>query len=256
MPVINIFRRVRQRFLTEGQLSRYLLYAIGEIILVVIGILIALQINNWNEDNKTNNSINSHLTILEQNLLEDKVQLEELRISMNNNLQFADSLLLQIQTILPVDNKIKKYLIKLILEYQFSPNTNAMETITQSNEMPYLKTELRTAILNYYALIERTKERELISNTQINTKYENHLNNVYPEIFQKDNEWEFISDFYKNDPRPISPVNPDKLLGDKKLEPLLVSRYFQSMALRDFYNDLITAADEILKLIEARFEFI
>ena len=46
--MIKFFRRIRQQLLTENNLAKYLLYAIGEIILVVIGILIALQINNWN----------------------------------------------------------------------------------------------------------------------------------------------------------------------------------------------------------------
>lgn len=47
--MIKFFRRIRQRLLSENRLGKYLLYAIGEIILVVIGILIALQINNANE---------------------------------------------------------------------------------------------------------------------------------------------------------------------------------------------------------------
>ena len=44
----KFFRKIRQGLLTENKFSKYLLYAIGEIILVVIGILVALQINNWN----------------------------------------------------------------------------------------------------------------------------------------------------------------------------------------------------------------
>ncbi|RNC92076.1 MAG: hypothetical protein ED555_02920 [Allomuricauda sp.] len=47
--MIKFFRRIRQKLLEENRFSKYLLYALGEIILVVIGILIALQINNWNE---------------------------------------------------------------------------------------------------------------------------------------------------------------------------------------------------------------
>ncbi|MEH6779908.1 DUF6090 family protein, partial [Maribacter arcticus] len=50
--MIKFFRRIRQQLLTENKFSKYLLYAIGEIILVVIGILIALSINNWNENRK------------------------------------------------------------------------------------------------------------------------------------------------------------------------------------------------------------
>lgn len=50
--MIKFFRRIRQKLLSENKFSKYLFYAIGEILLVVIGILLALQINNWNETSK------------------------------------------------------------------------------------------------------------------------------------------------------------------------------------------------------------
>src|SRR5210317_1410452 len=48
--MLRFFRQIRQRLLTENRFSKYLLYAVGEILLVVFGILIALQIDNWNEN--------------------------------------------------------------------------------------------------------------------------------------------------------------------------------------------------------------
>ena len=53
--MIKFFRHIRQRLIRENRFSKYALYAIGEIVLVVIGILIALQINNANENRKTRN---------------------------------------------------------------------------------------------------------------------------------------------------------------------------------------------------------
>ncbi|WP_411767117.1 DUF6090 family protein [Winogradskyella sp. A3E31] len=50
--MIKFFRKIRQNTIKENRFSKYFLYAVGEIVLVVIGILIALQINNWNEQNK------------------------------------------------------------------------------------------------------------------------------------------------------------------------------------------------------------
>lgn len=50
--MMKFFRRIRHRLLNANKLGNYLLYAIGEIVLVVIGILIAIQINNWNEKTK------------------------------------------------------------------------------------------------------------------------------------------------------------------------------------------------------------
>jgi len=50
--MLRFFRQIRQRLLTENRFRKYFLYAVGEILLVVIGILIALQVNNWNQENK------------------------------------------------------------------------------------------------------------------------------------------------------------------------------------------------------------
>ena len=61
--MIKFFRRLRRKLLDEGNLKKYLIYAIGEILLVVIGILIALQINNWNEESK--DLVRSHEILLE-----------------------------------------------------------------------------------------------------------------------------------------------------------------------------------------------
>ena len=50
--MIRFFRTIRQRILMENKFNKYLLYAIGEILLVVVGILLALQIDTWNEQKK------------------------------------------------------------------------------------------------------------------------------------------------------------------------------------------------------------
>ena len=50
--MIHFFRRIRQGLLSQNRFSKYMFYAIGEIALVMIGILLALQVNNWNEEKK------------------------------------------------------------------------------------------------------------------------------------------------------------------------------------------------------------
>jgi NADH:ubiquinone oxidoreductase subunit 5 (subunit L)/multisubunit Na+/H+ antiporter MnhA subunit len=64
--MIKFFRKIRQNLLLEGKTGKYLKYAIGEILLVIIGILIAVSINNWNEDRK--------LEKVEQSILKDLKQ--------------------------------------------------------------------------------------------------------------------------------------------------------------------------------------
>ena len=74
--MIKFFRRIRQQLLSEGNTTKYLKYAIGEIILVVIGILIALQINNWNETRKDKLKETSYLQDLKLDLVNCQKELD------------------------------------------------------------------------------------------------------------------------------------------------------------------------------------
>ena len=78
--MIKFFRKIRQNLLTKNKNSEYLKYAVGEIILVVIGILIALSINNWNEER--NNFQKQEL--LTKNIIED------LKLDFKFNTCFVD----------------------------------------------------------------------------------------------------------------------------------------------------------------------
>ena len=65
--MIKFFRKIRQNLLTENKFSKYLIYAIGEIILVVIGILIALGTNNWNNEKQEKNKlVDSYKSIIKK----------------------------------------------------------------------------------------------------------------------------------------------------------------------------------------------
>ena len=70
------FRRIRQKLANENQFLKYSRYAIGEIVLVVIGILIALQINNWNENRLSNKAIKAYLISFIEDLDSEKKGLE------------------------------------------------------------------------------------------------------------------------------------------------------------------------------------
>jgi len=74
--MIKFFRKIRQRLLAENKVSKYLLYAIGEIVLVVIGILIALSINNWNGDRKERRLEVDILNEIANNLENDLVAID------------------------------------------------------------------------------------------------------------------------------------------------------------------------------------
>lgn len=82
--MIKFFRKIRRNLIIEGKTTNYLKYAIGEIILVVLGILIALQINNWNEQRKENNEETAVLKNLLENLTLAKQQSETFILEEEN----------------------------------------------------------------------------------------------------------------------------------------------------------------------------
>ena len=70
--MIKFFRKIRQNLLMENKTGKYFKYAIGEIVLVVIGILIALSINNWNEMRKSNIEERSALDNIHRDFIKNK----------------------------------------------------------------------------------------------------------------------------------------------------------------------------------------
>ncbi|HKJ79795.1 MAG TPA: DUF6090 family protein [Prolixibacteraceae bacterium] len=95
---MKIFRKIRQKLLTESKFSKYLIYAVGEIILVVIGILIALAINNHNEENK---NIEQEQVILKQLKTDYKANL----LQLENKIEMRRKLISESLAILNITSK-------------------------------------------------------------------------------------------------------------------------------------------------------
>ena len=89
--MIKFFRHIRQRLVIENRFSKYLLYAIGEIILVVIGILIALQINNWNEERKQDAIEIGYLKRLVNDLEKDKLLWQNTHDTRKKQVQYIQN---------------------------------------------------------------------------------------------------------------------------------------------------------------------
>ena len=98
--MVKIFRNIRLNQLRDKSTSKYLLYALGEILLVVIGILIALQVNNWNEERKIAKEIDK--------LVGD---IEEYTSSMNNN---SNNLFKHLEKFDSISKKIRTFDSKAI----------------------------------------------------------------------------------------------------------------------------------------------
>ena len=91
--MIKLFRNIRQNLLAEGKTSKYLKYAAGEIILVVIGILIALSINTWNEERKERAIIKSVMKNIRYDLISDTLRFSYIIEKIPKDMELTKSLL-------------------------------------------------------------------------------------------------------------------------------------------------------------------
>ena len=82
----KLFNKIRKTLLAEGKTTNYLKYAIGEIVLVVIGILIALSVNNWNQENKDRKLGEDYLLRIHRDLVQDTISFKQI-ITSNNALR-------------------------------------------------------------------------------------------------------------------------------------------------------------------------
>jgi hypothetical protein len=147
--MIKLFRNIRQNLLTEGKTSRYLKYAIGEIILVVIGILIALQINNWNEAQKSKKDERYVLTEVLKNLEEDAVLVNEIITQRQKAKKAVIALQKSMMSETKDSDSLQFYLVDLLTFERYFPINNAYE-ILKSKGLQLSNNELTTKISRYY----------------------------------------------------------------------------------------------------------
>ena len=179
--MIKFFRKIRQKLLSENKFSKYLLYAIGEIILVVIGILLALQINTWNqlriEDKKEVELLNG----LKEEFQDNLKALEE-SISINAKVTQSCKELTQIiraDSFTEKTDRVDELLIIIGTFNSFDARTGVSSEIVNSGKVSILKNEaIRVQLGNWLALIVDCEEDILF-------RSDNYTKNLMPFLMKR-----------------------------------------------------------------------
>jgi hypothetical protein len=158
--MIKFFRNIRQKLLQSNKLKSYSAYALGEIFLVVLGILIALQINNWNEERKDNARMLTYIKSIAEDITSDTMRIGHVISELNNQSEAA-------KYIIPIMESNQQYIsdsLKFILEF------NKLTTTQIINE--YTNT---WTFLNSSGLLSEFPDPKLIKMLQ---DYYNNFNNL------------------------------------------------------------------------------
>jgi hypothetical protein len=259
--VIKFFRHIRKRLISENRFSKYLIYATGEIILVVVGILIALSLNNWKEGRREHQEELETLQQLREEFRANLLQLDE-KISMRTAMVNAGTMLLGYHdnrsTI--IRDSVVVYLARTTVAPTFDPITN--DLISGGRLYLIQNLELRSKLSKWPSdLVQVTEEEEawisILRNNYLPYLYDhypvrnitaakwNRLDVVQTLLLDKTNTKRNVFSTSKEQ------VDVEAFLADKKLADLLStvisSSLFTKVQSESLRNDIVT----ILALIDS-----
>jgi len=241
--MIKFFRKIRQNLLMENKTGKYFKYAIGEIILVVIGILIALQINNWNETRKVND--------LKQ------IYYNQLLLDLKADKAYANSMLDKLNPILEA-YKIYKETFKgssqtvqstyLNAEKAMSPTrnikfkTNTISSLVNAGDIKILNIELRDKLSKYDGIKNQTET--------LTTNNNNQTLNILNEIFMLGGAPD-LDLRIKNHNKLMKVILPEINQGQilLKIEAYLFKSILITRIAIDRLTNIINEADTLSKII-------
>ena len=266
--MLKFFRKIRGDLLSKGKSWKYLSYAIGEIVLVVIGILIALQINNWNEARKNKLREHSILIQLEEDYGSNLQQLDE-KIALRNRIINSGLILLGYMD--APENVVIDSLIYHISNIVFDPTFDPIQNdlINSGNNRIISNERLRRLLSNWTSDVVAVQEQERINQTHVHEfmfPVFNELGitrHVLGELWHSMGTPLFLLDKDAENPdlplrQAFSKIEKSRILSHVELEGIVSSAIsynticnLQSESLRNRIVEILTLLRKELKLQES-----
>ncbi len=228
--MIKFFRHIRKSLLTENKFSKYFIYAVGEIVLVVIGILIALQINTWSQNHKDSKEEHQLLEKLKTNIQSDTLTL---KINIERIQSYLDTL--KIIEIELKDKTLSKFSVNLSYPLISAVDVN-LETTTWEN----LKSTGKLSLL---------KNASLLDSLQTYYKHFEDVNKSWTEGFQSYNRGILAPKFFEFDDFTFFP--PKSIFKKEEVQRLSPKVYGESVFFRNAVRYRIGALNSLKNIFEA-----
>tara|TARA_R110002074_G_scaffold372431_2_gene547881 strand:- start:985 stop:1725 length:741 start_codon:yes stop_codon:yes gene_type:complete len=241
--MIKFFRKIRQRLLSENKFSKYLIYAIGEIVLVVIGILIAIQLNQWRNENANNQQKQKVLKVLQLEFQSNLSQLDTI-LKFNNKTQNAYPNAIKL-----ISNKhVTKEIFNEAVEYlgfnwSFNPINGALRSSISSGEIHLINNDRLLELLFSWEDVVKDSEEEMqaLRNYQMDTKP------LFEKYIRLVDMWK---PFYPGAIESKYPSDYTGIVNDVSFEDYVNNSYFNAQEYGFELNVIKNNNLEILKLID------
>ena len=243
--MIKFFRKIRRNLLAEGQTGKYFKYAIGEILLVVIGILIALQVNNWNEERKLRNESQEILKSLHAEFKNNRKVLKE-------RIDFLEDANRYVKAVLDLMGSDESQLaavnvdsiINSSLNYgNYNPANSTIQELISSGKLNLIKnSQLKDNLFNWLQTLEDTdedfKNQDLQSATMLEVYLVKNISFKNVMIYHPLNYVDGKSKLFDGKYEPI--------FKDLEFENLFYVKQFWNTTMINHYKELDSIAKEIV----------
>ncbi len=250
--MIKFFRKIRKQFLTENKFTKYLLYAIGEIVLVVIGILIALQINNANELKKTRKKEVQYLSNISKDLQLNIAELDRYIAKRETQILSANSILNHYEGE-PITDYVQfnNNTINIYTWRKFFQNNNTFQELVNSGNLSLISNqEIKNVLLELEKVYKVTKDEE----EHFRFDSEELL---YKPYFEKIDCYPLVENFKYQISQgqigkniPISKIEINKMLKDLTQKNGFVMAAFEFDALRTQFQNMKNICNDAISLID------
>jgi hypothetical protein len=236
---------------TENNFRKYFLYAIGEIFLVVIGILIALQINNNNEKRKLKVKELVYLNNIKLDLQLNIKTLEEFIQNREITVEAVDSLLIYFNKKKEPDpNRFNFFNVTVLDWYPFVMHNNTYEELMNSGNFALISNKsIKNDLQNMEAKYEMIKFIE----NEMQQDYERYLYEYFFDLVDLETSLDLYEDQMNNINDKNIKLNADKiyrLLDLNIYKSGLVLARFNSIKLLEEYQNLVESSNNIMELID------
>lgn len=245
--MLSFFRKIRKSLLNEGKTGRYLKYALGEILLVVIGILIALQINNWNEHKKSLQKGRDILLDIRENIQSNIQQYQE-DIETNYSVISSIDIVLENITITKVyDDSLDRHLRFVTWWASTRWKSSGYESLVQHGVDVIETKALRDAVIDLYEMTYPL----IAENTRLE---EGNWHAIVPRWLEL--IYRAPIDFDQPDQHKAQPFNYQEIIESNLFKSILTFRRSQRVVDIQLREDAINDSLIIIELIDAEFKTI
>ena len=167
--------RLKKRLIDSAELRKYSLYALGEMALVIVGILIALQVDNWNNDRLQKETLNSYLGTISRNITHDLESMSDIRETRVNDYHLGLRWMMAADRADFADKQTVRFagatLERAFLTHEFHASSSGYEALKNSGTLDQLQgTDLEDLLHRYYDTVARLHNKESAHNELLRLK--------------------------------------------------------------------------------------